>query len=275
MADRITLPRLSRFKLVGFQPIFKTDVEMSLNGGPYFVLGGNGLGKTTIVQAVVYGMAGEVGESIEDQKSLRWNHDYFRQRLEKSKVASSYVEVEFRLGSAVLGVRRGFTNSAVTAFKPDKAKKWIETPEEAQVAFNQGILAYGGYQTSADFAFIAHRLLYLAESRRLLAWDNNSQLRIIMLLNQDAVVEADFRRRKRELKEMDSSKRHVHVALGKIIARIEALKPRKKPPAEVAPNAPSEDTLHRLVDQVQRISKESVGIEQEEQILVQYCPNVC
>lgn len=242
---------------------------MSLNGGPYFVLGGNGLGKTTIVQAVVYGMAGEVGESIEEQKSLRWNHDYFRQRLEKGKVASAYVEVEFRLGSAVLGVRRGFTNSAVTAFKLDKAKKWTETPEEAQVAFNQGILAYGGYQTSADFAFIVHRLLYLAESRRLLAWDSNSQLRTIMLLNQDAVVETDFRRRKRELKEMDSSKRHVHVALGKIIARLDALKSRKKLPAKVAANVPSEDSLHRLVNQLQRLSKESVGVEQEEQILAQ------
>src|SRR2546430_3212022 len=103
MADRITLPRLSRFKLSGFQPIFKRDIEMSLDGGPYVVLGGNGLGKTTIVQAVIYGIAGEAGESIEEQKALRWNHDYFRQRLDKSKIASSFVEVEFRLGSTLLG----------------------------------------------------------------------------------------------------------------------------------------------------------------------------
>lgn len=275
MADRITLPRLLRFKLAGFQPIFKRDVEMSLNGGPYVVLGGNGLGKTTIAQALVYGLAGDVNEAIEEQKPLRWNHDYFRQRLDRDKVDSAFVEVEFRLGKSQLGVRRGFSNSAVCAFKPPKTTRWIEDSDQAQKAFNEAILAYGGYRNSADFAFIVNRLLYLAESRRLLAWDSNAQVRIIMLLNQDAVIEEDFRRRRKELKEMDSNKRHVHVALGKINQRLERLKVAKKSPVTVAaPTAKPKVDLMSLVEQAERIAKQRVKFEKVEQHLSASLTNV-
>jgi ABC-type branched-subunit amino acid transport system ATPase component len=41
--------------------------------GIYLVLGGNGLGKTTLMQAVVYGLAGGADERIEDNKALRWS----------------------------------------------------------------------------------------------------------------------------------------------------------------------------------------------------------
>lgn len=266
MADRITLPRLSRFKLSGFAPIFKRDIEMSLNGGTYIILGGNGLGKTTIIQAIVYGMAGEAGESIEEQKSLRWNHYYFRDRLDPKAVSSAYVEVEFHLGGSQVGVRRGFNSSAIIGFKLGSAKDWIETPDELQISFNQAILDLGGYKTSADFTFIVHRLLYLAESRRLLAWDSNSQLRTVMLLNQDAVLETSFRRRKRELKEMDSSKRHIHVALGKIIAQLDRFKPTSSPTAGRSSVNP-DGLLHRSIEQVQSLSKEIVDSEQREQSL--------
>src|SRR5262249_30216547 len=149
------------------------------------------------------------------QKARRWNHNYFRQRLDQDKLDSAFVEVEFRLGKTELGVRRSFNSSTVCAFRPPKTTRWLEDSIQAQKAFNEAILSHGGYRNPTDFAFVVNRLLYLDESRRLLAWDNNAQVRIIMLLNQDAVVEEEFRKRRKILKEMDSNKRHVHVALGK------------------------------------------------------------
>lgn len=238
-----------------------------MKNGPYVVLGGNGLGKTTIVQALIYGLAGELGERIEEQKSLRWSHDYFRHRLDKGKVSSSFVEVEFTLGVASLGVRRGFTNSGVAAFRNNKSKDWIVDTEEAQKAFSHALLTFGGYRDSSDFAFVVHRLLYLDESRRLLAWDNNAQLRILMLLNQDAVSEEDFRRRRAELKEMDSEKRHLHVALGKIIERLESLQPKKKPARDSHPDQSPKEDLRSYVEQAQRVAKQRGRLEDDQQTL--------
>jgi hypothetical protein len=65
----------------------------------------------------------------------------------------------------------------------------------------------------SDFAFVVHRLLYLPESRRLIAWDTDAQIRLLMLLNQDIAVERDFREQRAELKLLDSKKRHFRVAI--------------------------------------------------------------
>ena len=50
------------------------------------------------------------------------------------------------------------------------------------------------FPREADFSFLVHRLLYLPESRRLIAWDMDAQVRILMLLNQDVALEEDFRK---------------------------------------------------------------------------------
>lgn len=227
MNNRITLPLLLGFRVVGFRPIFKDDVIMKLSG-PSVVLGGNSLGKTTIVQAVVYGLTGG-NATIEEQKSLRWDHKYFRKRLDLSQMPSAYVEVEFALNKMVMSVRRGFRNSTVLAFRKGRGQRgWIKEPNSAQLAFENALAQYGGYASVKDFGFVVHRLLYLPETRQLLAWDPGAQIRTIMLLNPDVLREEDFRRRREELKQLDSDKRHVRVAINRTVKEIERLQNSKK-----------------------------------------------
>ena len=194
MRQLVTLPRLLAFRLTGFQPIFRRDIAMSLNSGPCIILGGNGLGKTTIMQAVVFGLTGGVGEAIEEDKRLRWDHRYFRGRLDAAQLRSAAIEVDFAFGNVEVTVRRGLTGTHLTGFRSAGSKQWIEDIEESRLAFEQALRDFGGFQSTDDFAFIVHRLLYLPETRRLLAWDTNAQLRIFMMLNQDASREAWFKR---------------------------------------------------------------------------------
>lgn len=214
MRDRVSLPRLLGFRLIGFQPVFQSTVSMTLTEGPHVILGGNGLGKTTIMQAVIYGLAGGLSDSIEENRSLRWDHSYFRGRLRATQVDTAAVEIAFGLGAAGFTVRRGFRGSEVTGFKVDDGD-WITNSADAGRAFVDALRQYGGYESASDFAFLVHRLLYLNESRRLIAWDTDAQVRILMLLNQDVALEENFRRRRADLKQVDSQKRHIHVALGK------------------------------------------------------------
>ena len=52
--------------VAGFQPIFRGDVELTARSGVSVILGGNGLGKTTLMQALIYALTGGVSEEIEE-----------------------------------------------------------------------------------------------------------------------------------------------------------------------------------------------------------------
>jgi DNA repair exonuclease SbcCD ATPase subunit len=126
MSQLIILPRLLGFRLTGFQPIFRHDVAMSLSAGPHIILGGNGLGKTTIMQAIVFGLTGGTEEATEEDTSLRWDHRYFRGRLNATQLHTASVEVDFAFGKIVFTVRRGLKGPQVTGFRSGRSKKWIE-----------------------------------------------------------------------------------------------------------------------------------------------------
>ncbi|HVO59254.1 MAG TPA: AAA family ATPase, partial [Dongiaceae bacterium] len=262
MAQLIVLPRLTEFRLTGFQPIFREDVSMVLAEGPNVILGGNGLGKTTIMQAVVFGLTGGADEAIEEEKTLRWNHSYFRGRLNATQLQQAAVEVHFALGKSEFAVRRGLNSPYVIGFRTGRSKKWIDEKGGAQEAFDDALRTSGGYQNPQDFAFIVHRLLYLNETRRLLAWDTTAQVRIFMMLNQDASRESWFYKQRARLKQMDSRKRHIHVALGKARGYLTALmefeeQTANDDEAEATTVAEPEPNLPILVDQLRRAAKES------------------
>jgi len=212
MHKRIVLPQVRTVRLSGFQPVFNQDLTVRLKSGVNVILGGNGLGKTTLVQAIVYALTGG-SPSDEPDKLQRWDHGYFRGRLSSTLAKQASVKVEFDLDKARLTVQRTFAGSAVTALQVESGGKTVIAEKPAQ-AYARALADFGGYDSEADFAFIVHRMLYLPESRRLLAWDTDAQIRLLMLLNQDVVPDSSFGVRRKYLKELDSKKRHVHVALG-------------------------------------------------------------
>ncbi len=220
MAERIKLPFVTGFRVTGFEPIYSASISLKMREGPYLILGGNGLGKTTLMQAVVYGLAGGADENIEEVKALRWTHGYFRGRLSATQIANAQVEVDFQLGSHKVSVRRGFKGANVVAVR-DGSGKWDE--KDADSRFREILSQFGGYLNPSDFAFVVHRLLYLPESRRLIAWDTDAQIRLLMLLNQDIALEQEFRESRARLKFLDSKKRHIHVALNKAKGQLDRL----------------------------------------------------
>ena len=128
----------------------------------------------------------------------------------------------FRLARTVFSVRRGFSGSDVIGFREDRSA-WLDDRSTARDAFERTLNECGGYQSPDDFSFVVHQISYLPENRRLLAWDTDAQIRLLMLLNQDVLDEADFRSRRDELRLMDSRKRHIHVAVGKAAGQLASL----------------------------------------------------
>jgi hypothetical protein len=221
VSTKVLLPRLQALRIIGASPVFKKDIDREIQPGINIVLGGNGLGKTTTMQAITFGLTGGVSQDIEPDKSFRWNHNWFSGRILEENHTGSYIELEFALGKRRLGVRRGFSSSGVLAVKPSSSSEWIDERSQAEEAFSSE-LALSGYNSPADFAFLVHRLLYLAEDRRLLAWDADAQARLLMLLSPESINEHEFRVQRADLKKTDSKRRHLHVSVNKLAKEFEA-----------------------------------------------------
>jgi len=266
----VILPKLTGFRISGFEPIFRGSIAAALKPGPLVILGGNGLGKTTLMQAVIYALTGGASWEIEEDKQYRWDHTYFKKRLDSANLAS--IEVDFELSAERLTVRRGCMSSTLRALRI--GEEWIQDPMIAATAFADNLRRLGGYPNPSDFSFLVHRLLYLPESRRLLAWDLDAQVRLLMLLSNDIGAEEQFRTRRAELKNLDSRKRHVHVALEKAKGQLSRLMEFD----ETASGEPVEDEpidgkeaseslgvrLEKLVDVLTRSRQDRRDLESQE-----------
>lgn len=264
MSENILLPQITEFRLKGAAPLFPKDVEFKVSEGVNIVLGGNGLGKTTILQAIVYALTGGANEAIEEEKSNRWDHRFFKGRFLNSANESSGIEVHFKLGNQTFYVRRMFsTNRLQSIMVPDKGL--IDGDKAAEEAWAEAVKKYGGYRSVEDFNFIVHRLLYMPESRQLLAWDIEAQTRLAMMLGRDVIDEHGFRAKRAQLKELDSRKRHVHVAIGVLQKELDAadaaLRPLIKSETKAPAVSPKPKALALLLTGIRETSNQRQAIE--------------
>lgn len=254
------LPQVLSMEVRGFDVVFTGPIDLTVQAGLNVILGGNGLGKTTLLQALVFGLTGGANEAVAEEKSSRWNHLFFSGRFNLKKDRPT-VEVCFKFAENRIWVRRGFTGDALIGFK-NGSEGWIEDSSTAEKKFETVIRSLGGYRSLDDFKFVVHRLLYMPESRQLLAWDTDAQTRLIMLLSQSSINEEHFRAKRAELKELDSQKRHLHVAIGKLLGQEKVgAKDSEKKDEHHAPL--SRGAVDKLALEIKEIAKERHAAERE------------
>lgn len=217
----ILIPRLNKVKLVGYNPIFVDSVEFTINNNLFIILGGNGLGKTTILQSVIFGIAGPADENIEPQyKDRRWNRNYFKDRLDNPNGAT--IEVSFFLGEVNVTLKRTVTSDKISEFVLDG--KVITNDKQLTDEYFESFLQNDcGYNNINDFYFVIHKLCYLSEKRENLAWDLDAQTRILMQILSDTNIENQFRKRRATIKELDSAIRHKTVEINGLDKRIQKI----------------------------------------------------
>lgn len=267
--SNIFLPQLSKFRLVGFTPIFSREIAFDLSLGINVVLGGNGLGKTTLMQAIVYGLTGGAySKEIESDKAKRWDHRYFRTRLDNHD--SALVELSFILGDAKILVQRGLSSNRVLKCEVmTEADSSASDAQDMQDKFRSAIVRHGGYKRTEDFDYIIHKLLYLAENRRMIAWDQEVQSRLLMLFSPDIIDEENFRRSRGELKRDDTNKRHIRVAINKADKQLSRA-PKVEPDLSLSRTKTGtsnlnieEPKINHLIDELRKAQTAIAGHEDE------------
>lgn len=227
----VILPKVESLTIHGFRKIFTCEnFKINLSNNLNILLGGNGLGKTTLLQCVIYALTGGTDDAnIEENRSLRWNHTYFKGKIDDD----AYVIVEFFLGENLVSFKRGFHSTKILDCT-------ISIPGEDKVSctIEQAVCEYGNYKSVEDFSFLINRLLYLPESRRSLLWDHDAQIRALMIINNEFIVEEEYRILRQVIKEKDSNKRKIHWDIGRIekrkslIAKVSTDSDEKKNPKE-------------------------------------------
>lgn len=202
------LPKITWLELFGYAPLFDEVISVAIDRNRLLVLGGNGLGKTTILQSVIYCIAGEADSDVEQHKDKMWGRKYFYGRIKKPEHA--YVKVEFYLGQDKILLKRGFSTAKILEFSLNDE---LIDSSSAEKDFESYLKDVMGYQSSDDFRFLVHILCYLSEDRSNLVWDSENQVRLMMLLFNDIIKELEFREGRKQLKKLDSQKRHISVDL--------------------------------------------------------------
>lgn len=235
---KLSFPILHRVKLTNFSLYSLTDaIEFTLEKGIVCLAGANGLGKSTLLHVVGYGMTGVVPKpsqkfvSVDDYyRDIRaFTRDYFDSRIRPEHLDIAEIELEMDLGNKRVKITRGFVESeslrSLTVICDKKTKEYADSsPEDRQSAYEKLLTDEIGLGSFREFVFVHSFVLTFDERRHLLFWDPKvleTCLLIFVGVNKDQRAEAE--RLRREVEKSGSRVRNLSFDIKQVKDRLTAL----------------------------------------------------
>ncbi|WP_405382316.1 hypothetical protein [Maribacter sp. LLG6340-A2] len=168
------------------------EVNEDINDGVYCLAGANGLGKTTFLNAINYGLTGIVLEPNKEVFSpddiVKSNKDYtkryFKGRIRAEDEEKSEIEILISVGDKFLKIIRGFKEreglkyleyyKSLNNIKTSLLDTIKLTPIELNSNYEKIITNITGFGNYNYFLFYQLYVLTFDENRRMLFWDNRA-----------------------------------------------------------------------------------------------------
>jgi ABC-type cobalamin transport system ATPase subunit len=202
--------RLRRFSLYAANP----DADFTCRDGVTCVIGANGLGKSTLLSAINFGLTGIVPdpgrrfESMEEYytDSRRYSRDYFRGRITENDRQEAEITLNFEVGAAKYELRRGlFEPEELRGFRVNGDGDEIDTSEvthrERHSLYETRLIKDTGLSSFPEFVFLQLFVFTFDERRMTLFWNEKVLERALYLsfgLNPDAAKRVDELRREHD-----------------------------------------------------------------------------
>lgn len=257
---RFSFPRIENIILRNFSLFTKDgkiyEVNEKIKGGVYCLAGANGLGKTSLLTAVNYGLTGIVLEPKNKiavpkeifKKNKRYTARYFEGRIKAQDKGEAEIEIDFSINNKHYKIVRGFfdlqelRNLEIYEEKNKKKIPLISTsdlsPKELNKKYEEELTKDIGLKYFEDFIFLQLFLFTFDESRRIIFWDAlGSQIVLSMAFHteQDGAERLTELRTSMEKRESNGrNKRWQANQVMKKIKDLESKKPGSENPEEIA-----------------------------------------
>ena len=210
----VTMPVVTRLQISNYD-LFPGDpadsgIDQVFEPGPSVIVGINGLGKTTLLMAILRsftgpfdltgkGVIGEVTVSLPEKpvalkpKALA----FFKQRV-ADKARESVVRLTASFGESVVNISRGLGDLRLIEFQVSGESKLVAgtkaAREESYQDYLAGLMGLGSF---VDVLLLLHHVVLFPEGRPGALWDKNAQrhvLRALFLEDADARRVAELER---------------------------------------------------------------------------------
>ena len=217
---------LSAFDLYRRKPDVRTNVDRTV----FCLIGANGLGKSTYLSSLLYGLTGGIpyrarkfsspGEYAEEATRADWREDYYGGRLSEAAADHASITVRLRWQSKSASVTRQFVGSgAVTALEVREGRDGTlasTSGADAESAYRELVVAECRVPNFEQFLFLMHYVCAFDEDRHLLLWDPTALTNALYLaFGSDAKQAAKANDLKREVERLGSRARNSRFAARK------------------------------------------------------------
>lgn len=259
------------------------EVNEQINKGVYCLAGANGLGKTTFLNSINYGLTGIVLEPNKEVYSpgeiVKANKDYTKRyfigRIQNTKETKAEIEIQFRVKNKIFRIIRNFVVrdelSLLEIFYSNTSdqeyifKSTNETSSELNEYYQSELAKEIGFTNFDYFIFYQLYVLTFDENRRMIFWDDRaSSNALAVAFNSDPTDAETLSDLLRRMEKHESNGRNARwqatQANNKIKELREKLKELKTDNSEKLESEFNE--LHKTVEKSEKTYK-NIGIEHD------------
>ncbi len=225
----IFFPVLRSIKIENYQ-LYENDrsngLEHNFDGGVHLIVGINGLGKTTLLNAIYRLLVGPCDAPKGGERTLgssknaltNWRRRKFFSSRVKDGALDATIEGKIGFGERTILVKRRLANLEVVSLSVDGVDV-----DASQDIYEEKVEELSGLPSYVDFFSVVKFLIFFLEDRSDLIWDHMSQFEIYRILffdRQSARVAAEYRD---EARSADSNYRNLLASVNKIKDELDQL----------------------------------------------------
>ncbi|EKO3982620.1 AAA family ATPase [Vibrio fluvialis] len=228
--DLIKLPLLKAVNLDGFAIYKKRNgrVNLDINKSVYCLAGANGLGKSTLLTAIIFGLCGflrkRTQERIAQEKRRpsgeKYAKEYFEGRVGEADKSGAKISLKFRIGKYLYSLQRAiFTKGIEDLVIVDTESDTVIYNNDGQSAkkkledYESNIANHTRLKSFDRFAFLIQHVLAFDEEHHLLFWDKEAlEDALFTCIGLDPQLTGLAVSLRNELSKIDSKRRNLQYA---------------------------------------------------------------
>ena len=241
--ERVIIRNFSLYKKEG--QIY--EIDESINDGVFCLAGANGLGKTTFLNAINYGLTGIVlapGKEVLEPSEIKttnkkYTDRYFEGRIKESEKECAEIEIVFHIDNNYFKLRRNFFESDSLRFleiftkENDTIKPLVDTtnksPKQLNEIYQNELAAKIEIKNFDYFVFLQLYVFTFDENRRMIFWDDRASSHALSIaFNTDIKDSEELIATQREIEKLDSYGRNYRWQATQIEKKIKDLSVKQK-----------------------------------------------